>query len=1116
MNNKQLLTEEELLNKLTGRALINYILNSNFSNDEAIIDTYYDKISTTIKNEHIRYTANDILNLTNTKLQDLIINNLQDYNAISLILSKEISTDEYLLTKIINANKEKIITLLESDSYYVGRIDLSNIKFTFVEDIILSSIHHEKIFDLLTNPTISPRLKTRIEKEKEQDINQALANEDHYPNQFLLLSPSLQDKIINSLNQYNIIDYVFHPLLINNEEFITKVLDRKEKEIINELTKSGNIEPDIFQNITNSKLQTILINSLNQRNVLSFIFSDNLPEEVKTYILENKSTEVTTALKRLLTSNTLNQKSILFSYIQEEFPKNLDEKITEVLKSIHPKFSPDKRDDLITEEEIVEEINNRITKNINISTNTNLKNLLKNKFNLKNYQSKELLNMLPYFKGDKLTLIRNYDKIEKFLLSNTDIEKFYQYALNIDYDYISAILNVIPQKEEFKKVKTYLEDNIYPQTNTHRVLIENFINIIKNYNRYQELCLNIVSSKEPLTEEVKTNILYLFNLETTSLKNKPKTIHDCLNINIKIKEELIKKLTNTDKLDILELKNIICQILFNDNFNNLQAKLSTYGNTEEMIKLQFNNRQHEDIISLARTMEIYTSLIEEIVSCNNKNDLINLCQNILNNFEQVSNLFTTKINYDEQMQKLYSMETETNLTKINDNASYNSVINKELTKEYGVETYDFFDKEYFLLAHTINEDVTNYLDIIIGYSSGEQNFISLVPISYRNQVYYGRGAGIILGYDTMPMENFVCSSTINLGSNSAIEKNSSQIKSQFREQRGILETSDPQIGNAEILCFREGLKPKYIILPNGRKPYELEISLAKESHLKFVITQELEKSIKNPKPIPHDLIKTSKQKQDITELTKLKDQLLANFKSNNQPRKIAIIADPHALFEPTLAILEDIRKKGITEIYSLGDNIGTGPNPSEVLELLDKYNVKSISGNHELYITKGIDTFKEHLEKTSSYQSSSNNSNWTKDQLTSKQINNLKLYPKTIELTLGGKRILLCHSVVGFNNEKLIINPKDYDRIFQGHIHFRKIGKSNIETLRGVGIGYRNQDLNKAYYLILTEKPKGGFGIEEKFVPFDIDNLKSSINISTLSENDKEKITRWSSPGRKW
>lgn len=50
--------------------------------------------------------------------------------------------------------------------------------------------------------------------------------------------------------------------------------------------------------------------------------------------------------------------------------------------------------------------------------------------------------------------------------------------------------------------------------------------------------------------------------------------------------------------------------------------------------------------------------------------------------------------------------------------------------------------------------------------------------------------------------------------------------------------------------------------------------------------------------------------------------------------KIAIFTDAHGLYEPTLAALDDMAKRGITEIYSLGDNIGVGPNPDKVIDLI--------------------------------------------------------------------------------------------------------------------------------------------------------------------------------------
>ena len=49
--------------------------------------------------------------------------------------------------------------------------------------------------------------------------------------------------------------------------------------------------------------------------------------------------------------------------------------------------------------------------------------------------------------------------------------------------------------------------------------------------------------------------------------------------------------------------------------------------------------------------------------------------------------------------------------------------------------------------------------------------------------------------------------------------------------------------------------------------------------------------------------------------------------------------------------------EGISEIYSLGDNTSLGPNPREVLDLMDKYNVNQIMGNSEYYLTLGGSPF---------------------------------------------------------------------------------------------------------------------------------------------------------------
>lgn len=63
---------------------------------------------------------------------------------------------------------------------------------------------------------------------------------------------------------------------------------------------------------------------------------------------------------------------------------------------------------------------------------------------------------------------------------------------------------------------------------------------------------------------------------------------------------------------------------------------------------------------------------------------------------------------------------------------------------------------------------------------------------------------------------------------------------------------------------------------------------------------------------------------------------------------IAILSDIHANFQALSAVLRDIEHHDVDEIISLGDNIGYGPQPEEVVTMLRQRRILSIMGNHEL------------------------------------------------------------------------------------------------------------------------------------------------------------------------
>lgn len=66
----------------------------------------------------------------------------------------------------------------------------------------------------------------------------------------------------------------------------------------------------------------------------------------------------------------------------------------------------------------------------------------------------------------------------------------------------------------------------------------------------------------------------------------------------------------------------------------------------------------------------------------------------------------------------------------------------------------------------------------------------------------------------------------------------------------------------------------------------------------------------------------------------------------------AIISDVHANLEAFSAVLKDIDALGVTDVVSLGDFIGYGPDPEAVLEIVRQRGIHSVKGNHELGIAE--------------------------------------------------------------------------------------------------------------------------------------------------------------------
>lgn len=771
--------------------------------------------------------------------------------------------------------------------------------------------------------------------------------------------------------------------------------------------------------------------------------------------------------------------------------------------------------------------------------------------------------------GNSVLVMERYDDIKKFVESlGVSFKAFMQYGSgSTTYkSWLSKVFDIIDnnKSKEFLEVCRYFFKNFYYEDNSKEnnvYVIKNLQEIIYNYYNYHELFLNLVKNNIEITDTLKQDLKHLFASTPQSNIN---TLEDLKNFRMNSYLSNKKALEEPDKLTNGKIKT-----MFNDIFGNTDI-LFNIGGSEGLENLKRYNKNNRFLCAYIDEILKYVRIIELVRYSNDRKSLIDTLKYLYEGtFEDYTNLQNEFSSLQRKIQHLYELDSRMNLTNIEESCKIDGVINKKLSKKYTGKVLDFSDKNYCLYAHILSYS-ENIEDVLKGISSGKNNFISLSPISCYGQKYYYGYDKMILLYDEIKEGSFICSSLYNFGSNKLIKENSSEVQEKSLIQKGILETSAVTKNNAEALFYREGLVPKALALPGGRTPTEQELLYHKKYNLPFVITQEIASPVENAKQVfkpntkyTEPIIRNKKIERTL-ELLSPKINIIKET-SEYTGREIGLFTDSHALFEPTSAILEDMRKYGITEIYSLGDNVGSGPNPDEIIDMLEYYKVSSIMGNTEYYNTLGTRPF-EYLG-----QARIENQEWTKDKLGSARIEKMKLWTPSIDLTIGNKKIALCHFAndvrwdygdnstwsyqtnfeIGKNSEQFrytnsekakreiqnkitshrkdtayikalldaqkdpIFNGKkvtDYDAIIQGHVHFAMedlLDDTYIHTLRSCSMGYQDDNKDYACYYILKERKDGNYDIVKKLVPFNRNMMLSNIKASTMP--NKERILSWTS-----
>ena len=123
--------------------------------------------------------------------------------------------------------------------------------------------------------------------------------------------------------------------------------------------------------------------------------------------------------------------------------------------------------------------------------------------------------------------------------------------------------------------------------------------------------------------------------------------------------------------------------------------------------------------------------------------------------------------------------------------------------------------------------------------------------------------------------------------------------------------------------------------------------------------------------------------------------------------RIALVGDVHANLPALEAVLNHARRQGVEVVWNVGDFIGYGAFPNEVIHRLQEEQALSIAGNYDRKVVrfkKKRETWrkKKQAQKFLAFQ-------WARATLSKKNLKYLRSLPQERELQVEGQRVLLTH-----------------------------------------------------------------------------------------------------------
>lgn len=226
--------------------------------------------------------------------------------------------------------------------------------------------------------------------------------------------------------------------------------------------------------------------------------------------------------------------------------------------------------------------------------------------------------------------------------------------------------------------------------------------------------------------------------------------------------------------------------------------------------------------------------------------------------------------------------------------------------------------------------------------------------------------------------------------------------------------------------------------------------------------------------------------------------------------RTAVLADIHANLAALEAVLQDIAKEGIADIVTLGDNIGYGPDPEEVMRQLTALAVTSIQGNHEYALINDLYYLQMNPDPKKSLD-------MTRIMLSEESLAYCAGLP-TVAIHHGARLVHGCpprSQTAYLFHPRMVMLEKIFnsfpERIcFYGHTHTLNFFAEGEEPERGLFVSFGTHSLSKNKKYIINPgsvgQPRDGINNLAKYLIWDRD--KETVTFKALEYDVMKTVNR--------